>query len=78
MLQNIAAHNIRVPKHKVFQTLTSHNVQRHKTYTITKCKVHIMYALQNVCMFCDAVCYVTFTFWHFYVLHAYVVCIFVK
>jgi hypothetical protein len=40
----------------------SHNVQRHKTYTIPKCKMHITQALQNVCMLCDDVRYVTFTF----------------
>jgi hypothetical protein len=62
MLQNVAAHNVRVPKRKVFKTLTSHNVQRHKMYTITKCKGLITQALQNVCMFCDAVRYVRFTF----------------
>ncbi len=35
MLQNVAAHNIRVPKRKVFKTKTSHNAQRHKMYTVT-------------------------------------------
>jgi hypothetical protein len=30
MLQNVAAHNVRVPKRKVFKTEMSHNVQRHK------------------------------------------------
>jgi hypothetical protein len=42
MLQNVAAHNVRVPERKIFKTLTSHNVQRYKTYTLTKYKVHIM------------------------------------
>jgi hypothetical protein len=51
MLQNVAAHNERVLKRKVFKTQTSHNVQRHKTYTISKCKLHIMKVLQNICMF---------------------------
>ncbi len=41
MLQNVAAHNIRVPKRKVFKTYTSHNVQHQKMYIITKHKVHI-------------------------------------
>jgi hypothetical protein len=41
MLQNVAAHNVRVPKRKFFKTYTSHNVQPHKMYTITKLKVHI-------------------------------------
>jgi hypothetical protein len=41
VLQNLAAHNVRVPKRKVFKTYMSHNVQRHKMYTITKRKVHI-------------------------------------
>jgi hypothetical protein len=27
MLQNVAAHNIGVPKRKIFKTQTSHNVQ---------------------------------------------------
>ncbi len=69
MLQNVAVHNLRVPKR---------NVQRHKTYTITKWKVHITEALQNVCMFCGAINYVTFMFWHLYVLYAYGVCSYVK
>ncbi len=34
--KRIAAHNLRVPKHKVFKAQTSHNAQRHKTYTLTK------------------------------------------
>jgi hypothetical protein len=74
MLQNVAAHNVRVPKRKVFKTYTSHNVQRNKTYTITKRKVHITQALQNVCMFCDAVRYMTFTLCdvHFLILLCFV------
>ncbi len=54
MLQNIAAQNVKYSKHK-----------RHITYRVIKrikCKVHITLALQNVCMFCDAVRYVKFTF----------------
>ncbi len=62
MLQNGAGHKVRVPKRKVFKTFMSHNVQHHKMYAITKLKVHITYALQNVFMFCDTVRYVTFTF----------------
>jgi hypothetical protein len=54
MLQNVAAQNVRVP--------TSHNIKRHKTYTITKSKVHTTQELQNAFMFCDAVRYVTITF----------------
>jgi hypothetical protein len=42
MLQNVAAHNVRVPKRKVFKMLTSHNIQRHKTYTVTKRFVTLM------------------------------------
>ncbi len=39
MLQNVAAHNVRVPKCTVFKMETSHNVQRHKTYTVTNAYV---------------------------------------
>ncbi len=41
-VQNKAAHNIRVPKRKVFKMLTSHNGQCHKTYIVTKHFVTVM------------------------------------
>jgi hypothetical protein len=74
MLQNVAAHNVRVPKRKC-----------HIMYSVTK-HIPLQIDLSRLCnvhlKFCDAVCfvtlYVTFMFCHFYVSFAYVVCSYVK
>ena len=76
MLLKVAAHNVSIQKvkvskrerHKNIQT-ESQNVQRHKMLSahyvsMTKRFVTVL--------FCDAVRYVTFTFWNSYVVCSYV------
>jgi hypothetical protein len=74
MLLNVAAHNVETEK--------CQNVNRHKTYSVTKRTVsqNVLCHLRNVHFaFCNSICYVTlyvmcrlrfenFTFWNSYVV----------